>query len=72
MQKGAFETLFLKFSVLHIRTRLMKVYGDVYILAEPSDMPTIPTMPTEGIIGAAVGGLVLMVLVVILAVFIMR
>ena len=44
----------------------MSVYNCVYILAGPS------TMPTEGIIGAAVGGLVLMVVVVILAVFIMR
>ena len=44
----------------------MKVYCEVYILAGPI------AMPTEGIIGAAVGGLVLMVLVVILAVFIMR
>ena len=43
----------------------MEVYNESNILAGPS------TMPTEGIIGAAVGGLVLAVLVVI-AVFIMR
>ena len=56
----------MNFGFLRIETILMKVYHDSYILAEPG------TLPTEGIIGAAVGGLVLMVLVVILAVFIMR